>query len=261
MQQRRFAGARRRHQGHRLTGPERKLGAVEDGQRHFTLHVLALDLVKINDRYVFPLRHRGHSLVPQRFDGIEPRGAPGRIKRGEEGQRQRHNYHGGGLADIDFSRQPGEEIQFRRKQFGAGQPRQELPDRFDVQADHEPDTQSDQGADTPIAAPVIRNTRMIEPCEAPMVRRIAMSLPLSFTSMIRPEMMFSAATSTIRVRIMNITLRSTCSALKKVELRCRQSTRNTGRPAASVTALRNASMRSGLVVNTSIELTSPLRLK
>ena len=27
---------------------------------------------------------------------------------------------------------------------------------------------------------------MIEPCEAPMVRRIAMSCPLSFTSMIRP---------------------------------------------------------------------------
>ena len=90
---------------------------------------------------------------------------------------------------------------------------------------------------TPIAAPVIRNIRMIEPCEAPMVRRIAMSLPLSFTSMIRPETMLSAATSTIMVRIRNITLRSTCSALKKVELRCRQSTRNTGRPAASVTRL------------------------
>ena len=62
---------------------------------------------------------------------------------------------------------------------------------------------------TPIAAPVIRNTRMIAPCEAPMVRRIAMSLPLSFTSMIRPETMLSAATRTIMVRIRNITLRST----------------------------------------------------
>ena len=102
---------------------------------------------------------------------------------------------------------------------------------------------------------------MIEPCEAPMVRRIAMSLPLSFTSMISPETMLSAATSTIMVRIRNITLRSTCSALKKVELRCRQSTRNTGRPAASVTVLRNTSILSGLVVNTSIAVTSFLRLK
>ena len=74
-----------------------------------------------------------------------------------------------------------------------------------------------------------------------------MSLPLSLTSMIRPETIFSAATSTIMVRIRNITLRSTCSALKKVELRCRQSTRNTGRPAASVTDLRKASILSGLL--------------
>ena len=42
-----------------------------------------------------------------------------------------------------------------------------------------------------------------------MVRRIAISLPLSFTSMIRPETILSAATSTIMVRIRNITLRST----------------------------------------------------
>ena len=76
---------------------------------------------------------------------------------------------------------------------------------------------------TPIEAPVIRKIRMIAPWVAPMVRRMAMSLPLSFTSMIRPETMLSAATSTIRVRIRNITLRSTWSALKKVALRCRQS--------------------------------------
>ena len=50
---------------------------------------------------------------------------------------------------------------------------------------------------------------MIDPREAPTVRRMAMSLPLSFTSMIRPETMFSAATSTISVRIRNMTLRST----------------------------------------------------
>ncbi len=50
-------------------------------------------------------------------------------------------------------------------------------------------------------------------------------------------MMLSAATSTIRVRIRNITLRSTCSAVKKVALRRRQSTMNIGRLAASVMSL------------------------
>ncbi len=57
-----------------------------------------------------------------------------------------------------------------------------------------------------------------------MVRRMAMSLPLSFTSMTRPEMIFEGRrTSTMRVRMMNITFRSTCSAEKKVWFRCRQS--------------------------------------
>ena len=49
--------------------------------------------------------------------------------------------------------------------------------------------------------------------------------------------MLNAATSTISVRIRNITLRSTCSALKNVALRCRQSIMKIGRWAASVTSL------------------------
>ena len=64
---------------------------------------------------------------------------------------------------------------------------------------------------------------MIAPCVAPMVRMMAMSRPLSFTSMIRPDTILSAATSTISVRIRNMTLRSTWSALKNVALRWRQS--------------------------------------
>ena len=91
---------------------------------------------------------------------------------------------------------------------------------------------------TPIDAPVIMNTRMIAPWVTPMVRRMPMSRPLSFTSMIRPEVMLNAATITMIVRIRNITLRSTCSALKKVELRWRQSIMKIGRPAASVMSLR-----------------------
>ncbi|KAF0120719.1 MAG: hypothetical protein FD152_4059 [Xanthobacteraceae bacterium] len=65
-----------------------------------------------------------------------------------------------------------------------------------------------------------------------------MSRPLSFTSMISPEMMLSAATKTISVRIMNMTFRSTCSAEKKVAFRCRQSTMKTGRSTDSETTRR-----------------------
>ena len=92
---------------------------------------------------------------------------------------------------------------------------------------------------TPIEAPVMRNTRMMAYFVAPMVRRIAMSLRLSFTSMIRPDTILSVATSTISVKIMNMTLRSTCSALKKTELRCRQSIMKMDRPAASVISGRS----------------------
>ncbi len=53
VQQRRLAGARRRHQRDRLARPQRELGAVEDRQRHLALQILPLYLVEINDRYVF----------------------------------------------------------------------------------------------------------------------------------------------------------------------------------------------------------------
>ena len=50
-----------------------------------------------------------------------------------------------------------------------------------------------------------------------------MSRPLSFTSMIMLETMLKAATTMIRVRIRNMTLRSTSTALKKERLLCCQS--------------------------------------
>src|SRR5437868_2230497 len=84
---------------------------------------------------------------------------------------------------------------------------------------------------TPTEAPVIMNTRMMAPWVTPIVRNMPMSRPLSFTSMISPEVILNAATITIMVRIRNITLRSTWSALKKVALRWRQSTMKIGQPA------------------------------
>ncbi|MNT62309.1 hypothetical protein D3C72_2000180 [compost metagenome] len=82
---------------------------------------------------------------------------------------------------------------------------------------------------TPIVVPVIEKMRMMAPRVAPIVRSTAMSELLSFTSMMRLEMMLNAATRMIMDRMVNITTRSTCSAEKKVSLRCCQSVRISGR--------------------------------
>ena len=62
---------------------------------------------------------------------------------------------------------------------------------------------------TPMLVPAMKKIRITAPRDAPMVRRMAMSGDLSFTSMIRPETMLSAATRMISDRIRNITLLST----------------------------------------------------
>ncbi len=67
MQQRRFASARRRHQRHRLAGPDRQFGAVEDVQRDVALPVLALDRVQEQDRDFLVFLRR---LDARRHDGV-----------------------------------------------------------------------------------------------------------------------------------------------------------------------------------------------
>src|SRR2546423_10820490 len=60
MQQRRFSRSGWRDQRDRLSRPKRELGAVKDRQGCLPLHVLALYLVKIDDRYICrPLLHLG----------------------------------------------------------------------------------------------------------------------------------------------------------------------------------------------------------
>ena len=61
VQQRRFAGARRRHQRHRLAGPHRKLGAVENIERRVALAELPADAVQKEERLLFVVgcRRRG----------------------------------------------------------------------------------------------------------------------------------------------------------------------------------------------------------
>ena len=85
----------------------------------------------------------------------------------------------------------------------------------------------------PMLAPLSMKMRRIMPREAPIVRRIAMSRPLSFTIMIMLEMMLKAATTMISVRIRNITLRSISTALTRLELACCQSTIRTRPPSAA----------------------------
>ncbi len=80
---------------------------------------------------------------------------------------------------------------------------------------------------------------------APTVRSTAISRPVSFTSMIKLEMMLKAATRIISVRIRNMTLRSISKAEKNVALRWRQSVEKTGRPAAASTASRMSPTPSG----------------
>ena len=82
-----------------------------------------------------------------------------------------------------------------------------------------------------------------------------MSGDLSFTSMMRPDTMLSAATRMISDRIRNITLLSTWMASKKALLMsCHGTARVTG-PAALVSAGSSAKSASGSVIITSIPLT------
>ena len=77
---------------------------------------------------------------------------------------------------------------------------------------------------TPTLAPDMKKIRVIMPRDAPMVRMIAIEPRLSLTNMIIDETMLNAATRMISVKIRNMTFRSTCNALKKLEFFCFQST-------------------------------------
>ena len=79
--------------------------------------------------------------------------------------------------------------------------------------------------------------------------------------MIRPEMMLSAATSTISIRMRNITLRSTSSTPKKVLLRCRQSDSMIGRSIASSIACAHGVDAVGMVDEDLDGVASPFLLK
>jgi hypothetical protein len=104
----------------------------------------------------------------------------------------------------------------------------------------------------PIEAPAMKKMRRIEPRVAPMVRRMAMSRLLFFTSMTSPLMMFSATTATTTIRMSRMAVRSTCRASKKLEFFSVQSSTMEPGPAALISAGFIALVRSGSVTFTSI---------
>src|SRR5258705_6902325 len=55
------------------------------------------------------------SLIAQGLHRIEPRRAPGRIKRRREGERQRHRHDERDLAELDDGREPRQEIDDTRE--------------------------------------------------------------------------------------------------------------------------------------------------
>ena len=70
-----------------------------------------------------------------------------------------------------------------------------MTDGFDILGECEAEDESGEGAKDADTGTGEKNTRIIMPRVAPMVRRMAMSFPLSFTNMMRLEMMLKAATT------------------------------------------------------------------
>ena len=90
MEQRRFARARRPEQRDGFAGRERGGGALQDVDAAIALGVGPLEPFKSKHRRHLVIHFRA-LLVTQRFDGIESRGPPGRIERGEDRQHERHD--------------------------------------------------------------------------------------------------------------------------------------------------------------------------
>ena len=114
---------------------------------------------------------------------------------------------------------------------------------------------------TPMAAPTMKKMRCTAPPVAPMVRRMAMSRPLSLTSIVRLETTFNAATPTMSVRMMNMTLRSTSIAPKNWAFCCSQSTIRPRPPTTPPITARAARTASGSATTISMPVTPSPRRK
>ena len=80
-------------------------------------------------------------------------------------------------------------------------------------------------ADVPIIIPTKKNILVIDLFNTPIDFKIAISLVLFFTKIVRPEIILKAATMIIKDKIINITLRSTFNAENKdysYQTKCKQ---------------------------------------
>src|ERR1700758_5694650 len=78
-------------------------------------------------------------LVAQCVDWIEACCPPGWIEGREKRQCQRHHHNRAGFTWIHFGGESGEKIQLWREQLGVCEPRQKLPNGFNVEANDGPD--------------------------------------------------------------------------------------------------------------------------
>ena len=115
------------------------------------------------------------SLVAQRFDRIEPRGAPRRIDRRKKGKTENMLTTMMTSWASTIAGKPRKKIKFRRKEIRMQQPVQELADRFDILSDEKTEKESCQRPADADRGACDEKIRMIAPRVAPMVRRIAIS--------------------------------------------------------------------------------------
>ena len=109
VQQRRLARARRPDQRHRLARIEVGVAPLQHRDLAVALAEDAVHIAQLQHGAGGGVLHVA-SLVAQRFDGIEPRGAPGGIEGGQHRQHQRHEDDDRGRLHVDVGRQPGQVV-------------------------------------------------------------------------------------------------------------------------------------------------------
>ena len=188
MEEGRLAGAGRRHERNHLAREDRELGVAQDLEETRPLAVAARDLRQIKRRCRRPVHRRVSRSAAPRPDRAGPPARTDRASRAATGRatsRRRPRPRSGrcrrGPATGNRS------VGSQSCRLSAQETNSWIDWMFAVKTS--PRRKPASVPTTPIDAPVMRKTRMIAPRVAPMVRRMAMSLDLSFTSMIRPEMM------------------------------------------------------------------------
>ena len=208
VQQRRFAGNRRGRRARPVRRAARTARPAQHLEPGGALFEAALDVLE--DEALSP-----RSLIAQGLHRIEPRRPPGRIERRREGEPSAIATTSATWLNSTMAgsrdRKSTTPANGRSYLMRASQP----PMRSMLPATARPSATPRIVPNMPVLAPLRKKMRMIAARVAPMVRRIAISRPLSFTSITWPETMLKAATSMISASRMKVTMRSTFSAERR----------------------------------------------